>query len=125
MTIKEKVEKHKKAITIYLLLVVVVAMVPISVAVYQRGYEDGRSDLFLDPYSSVDQWFAVNHSFARVYKWEITGNNTWRFHWEWVPFENMTGLHFIQFPLNGNMWTDIPFGLVRTPDTVKIQPIEE
>lgn len=129
MTLKEKISDHKKAITVYLIMVTIVAMVFISNTAYQKGFEDGRSEPYLDPFSnnttSNDQWFAVNHSFLRVYKWEITGNDTWRFYWEWVDFENMTGLHLIQFPPDGNMWTEIPFGLVKTPDTAKITKVNQ
>lgn len=120
MNLKEKVEKHKKLIVFFILSITVLSMMFLSVTAYQRGYDDGRNAIYLDPYSTEDQWFAVNHSFVRVYKWEITGNDTWRFYWEWISFENMSGLRLIQFPLDGVMWTNIPFGLVKTPDAVKI-----
>ena len=122
MTLKEKIEKHKKAIIVYVVLVMLVAMIFVSVAAYQIGYNDGEEGKSTIPCPSFEegQWFGVNNSFVRVYKWEITGNNTWRFYWEWISFENMTGSHVIQFPDDGNMWTSIPFGLVRSPDVVKI-----
>ena len=86
-------------------------------------YNNSRESIQPDPYKEDGQWFAVNHSFIHVYKWEDTESG-WRFYFEEIPFENMTGSHLIVFPEDGDMWLTLPSMLVRNPNKVYIvQPV--
>ncbi len=110
----------KKFYMILLFVFVIIGF--ISLFLYMGSIEPIPID---NPYSYENdgQWFAVNHSFIHVYKWEDTESG-WRFYFEEISFENMTGSHLIIFPDDGDMWLTLPSMLVRNPNKVYIvQPV--
>jgi len=121
MNEKIKKIKNSRAFVFFVICMIGLAVFGVSVFFYGVGYSGGWNDrdrLSMIPGIPGDegQWFAVNHSFFHVYKWEITGNNAWRFFWEVISFENMSGIHVVEFPDDGVMWKVLPFDRVHHPD---------
>ena len=123
MKIKEFFEKHKKLLYAWVICAILgTYIVSIGLAYdrgFEKGYDYGRINNINEPPS---QWFGVNNSFAKIYGWERTGNDSWRFYWEWFSFENMTGTHTIEFAEDG-MWTVIPFDRVKHVDDIISIPV--
>ena len=128
---KEKIKTSTKIVGVIVGVgIISTCFILMAQASYYNGQHEGwdagymyRDNLYKDN-PGWEQWFAVNGSFIKVCNWTATASGH-RFSIDYVDFNNMTGMHLIEFSLAGVNWTTLPLDRVNPPsdDTVRIQPI--
>ena len=129
---KEKIKTSTKIVgAIVVIGVALTCFMLIAQISYNNGQHEGwyagfryRDNLYKDNLG-WEQWFAVNGSFIKVCNWTATASGH-RFSINYFDFNNMTGMHLIEFPSDG-IWITLPLDRLNPPldDTVRILPIGE